>query len=61
MSERVKHHYHCPLDGEQLSEAYLGLLICDKCETLFLPTIGSMNNEFHLTWVKEQPPCPTRA
>lgn len=46
--DRVPHMYHCPLDGTQLFESGLGLVICEKCGQQFIPTSDP-------GWEKEHP------
>ena len=50
----VLHHYHCPLDGDQLIELPLGFLMCRKCRTQFISSKGHMDNEYELSWVEEK-------
>jgi len=49
----VLHPYHCPLDGEQLIEVGLGLLLCRRCETQFVPTLGPGEGEAGLAWMQK--------
>jgi hypothetical protein len=49
----VLHPYHCPLDGEQLIEVGLGLLLCRRCETQFVPTLGPWEGEASLSWMQK--------
>ena len=53
----VLHHYHCPLDGEQLVEIGLGMLMCRRCETQFIPTLGPSDGEAGLSWTQNSPIC----
>jgi hypothetical protein len=48
----VLHPYHCPLDGEQLVEIALGMLLCRRCETQFVPTLGPTEGEAGLSWMQ---------
>jgi hypothetical protein len=49
----VLHQYHCPLDGEQLIEVGFGLLLCRRCETQFVPTLGPWEGEAGLAWMQK--------
>lgn len=49
----VLHQYHCPLDGEQLIEVGFGLLLCRRCETQFVPTLGPGEGEAGLAWMQK--------
>lgn len=48
------HPYHCPRDGQQLSELSLGILVCEKCDTQFVPS--SKDGYMELTWKDTGPP-----
>ena len=36
-NEYTLHHYYCPLDGTRLIEIGLGIIMCVKCRTQFVP------------------------
>lgn len=48
-----EHHYYCPLCGDKLYEGNLELLQCYRCHKHFLPTVGSDEVTYMLTWVDE--------
>ncbi len=48
----VLHFYHCPLDGDPLIEIVVGMLMCRKCETQYIPTQGPAEGESGLSWMQ---------
>jgi hypothetical protein len=40
--------FYCPLDGTKLIELNLGILMCKKCKTQFIPTKDE--DECKLIW-----------
>jgi len=43
------HEYHCVLCGKRLWELNIGLLQCQPCGVIFLPT--QKDSAYSLTWV----------
>ena len=51
----ILHQYHCPLDGEQLVEIGMGMLLCRRCDTQFVPTLGPSDGKAGLSWTHNVP------